>query len=50
MDIMKNASEKLSVVKGEAGESVSTKLHVVLKRTLDFLHLRVSVGYLMEMM
>jgi hypothetical protein len=29
---MKNASEKLSVVKGEAGESVFTKLHVVLKR------------------
>jgi hypothetical protein len=32
MHIMKNASEKLSVVKAEAGESVSTKLRVVLKR------------------
>jgi hypothetical protein len=30
MDIMKNASEKLSVVRGEAGESVSTKLQMVL--------------------
>jgi hypothetical protein len=34
---MKSASEKLSVVKGEAGESVSTKLQVVLKRNPGFL-------------
>jgi hypothetical protein len=31
---MENASERLSVVKGEAGESVSTKLQVVLKGNL----------------
>jgi hypothetical protein len=31
MDITKNVSEKLSVVKGEAGESVSTKLQIVPK-------------------
>jgi hypothetical protein len=36
MDIMKNASEKFSVVKGEAGESVSTKLQAVLKRNPGF--------------
>jgi hypothetical protein len=36
MDIMKNASEKLSAVKGEAGESVSTKLQAVLKRNPGF--------------
>jgi hypothetical protein len=36
MDRMKNASEKLIVVKGEAGESVSTKLQVVLKRNPGF--------------
>jgi hypothetical protein len=29
---MKNASETLSVAKGEVGERVSTKLQVVLKR------------------
>jgi hypothetical protein len=50
MDIMKNASEKLSDVKGEAGESVSTKVQVVLKRNPGFLALPVSVGYLMETM
>ncbi|PNF20455.1 hypothetical protein B7P43_G07698 [Cryptotermes secundus] len=37
MDLMKNASEKLSVVKGEAGESVSTKLQAVLERNSRFL-------------
>jgi hypothetical protein len=31
-DIMKNASEKPSAVKGEPDESVSTKLKAVLKR------------------
>jgi hypothetical protein len=36
MDIMKNTSEKLSVVKGEAGESVSTKLQAVLRRNPGF--------------
>jgi hypothetical protein len=36
MDIMKNASEKLSVVKGETGESVSTKLQEALKRNSGF--------------
>jgi hypothetical protein len=35
-DITKNASEKLSAVKGEVGESVSTKLQAVLKRNLGF--------------
>jgi hypothetical protein len=35
-DIMKNASEKLSAVKGEAGESVSIKLYAVLKRNPGF--------------
>jgi hypothetical protein len=37
MVIRKNASEKLGVVKGEAGESVTTKLQAVLKRTSEFL-------------
>jgi hypothetical protein len=36
MDIMKNASEKIKVVKGKAGESVSTKMHAVLKRNPGF--------------
>jgi hypothetical protein len=36
MDTMKNASEKLSVVKKEAGESVSTKLQALLKRNPGF--------------
>jgi hypothetical protein len=36
MNIMKNASEKLSVMKGESGESVSTKFQVVLKRNPGF--------------
>jgi hypothetical protein len=36
MDIMKSASEKHSVVEGEAGESVSTKLQAVLKRNPGF--------------
>jgi hypothetical protein len=31
MDIIKNESEKFSVVKAEAGEIVSTKLQAVLK-------------------
>jgi hypothetical protein len=35
-DRMKNASEKLSVVNGEAGERVSTKLQAVLKRNTGF--------------
>jgi hypothetical protein len=37
MGIMKNSSEKLSVVEEETGESVSTKFEVVLKRNLEFL-------------
>jgi hypothetical protein len=37
LDIIKNASEKLSVVKGKAGESVCTKLQAVSKRNLGFL-------------
>jgi hypothetical protein len=49
MDVMKNASEKLIVVKGEASESVSTKLKVVLKKTLNFRHIPVSVMHLTEM-
>jgi hypothetical protein len=36
MDLMKNASEKLSVVKEKAGESVSTKLQPDLKRNPGF--------------
>jgi hypothetical protein len=36
MDIMKNASEKLSVVIEETGESVSTKLQLLLKRNTEF--------------
>jgi hypothetical protein len=36
MYIIKNASEKLSVVKWEAGESVSTKLQGVLERNPGF--------------
>jgi hypothetical protein len=36
MAVMKNASEKLSVVKGKADESVSTKLQAVLKETPNF--------------
>jgi hypothetical protein len=36
VDIMKNTSEKLSVVKGEAGESVTTKLQAVLNRNFEF--------------
>jgi hypothetical protein len=36
MDLIKNASEMLSVVKGEADESVSTKLQVVLNRNPGF--------------
>jgi hypothetical protein len=46
---MKNASEKLNVVKGEAGESVSTKLQAVLKRNPGFSTFTVSVRYSMEM-
>jgi hypothetical protein len=49
MDIMKNASEKLSVVKGEAGESVSTKMQAVLKRNSGFSTF-ISVQYLTEKM
>jgi hypothetical protein len=49
MDIMKNASGKLSVMKGEAGESVSTKMHAVLKRNSVFSTF-ISVWYIMEMM
>jgi hypothetical protein len=37
MDIMENPNEKLSVVKEEAGESVSSKLQAVLKRNHGFL-------------
>jgi hypothetical protein len=48
MAIMKNANEKISVVKGDDGEIVSTKLQAVLKKPLDFRHLSVSVKYLME--
>jgi hypothetical protein len=36
MDIMKNTREKLSAVKEETGESVSTKLQTVLKRNPEF--------------
>jgi hypothetical protein len=36
IEIMRNASEKLSAVKGEAGESVSTKFQAVLKINLIF--------------
>jgi hypothetical protein len=36
MDLTKNASDKLSVVKGEAGESASTMLQAVLKRNPGF--------------
>jgi hypothetical protein len=36
MVIMKNASENLSTVKGEADENVSTKLQAVLKRSPGF--------------
>jgi hypothetical protein len=44
MNIMKNASEELNIVKGEAGEIVSTKLEAVLKKkSLDFRHLPVPV-------
>jgi hypothetical protein len=50
MDMMKNASEKLSVVKGKAGEGVSTKLQAVLKITPDFQQFPVSVTNLMETM
>jgi hypothetical protein len=45
---MKNASEKLSVVKGDAGESVTTKLHVMLNH--GFFTFTSSIWYLMEMM
>jgi hypothetical protein len=30
VDVAKNASERLSAVKGDAGEGVSTKMHVML--------------------
>jgi hypothetical protein len=50
MDIIKNANEELNVVKEEAGENVSIKLQAVLKETLDYLHLSVSVRYVMETM
>jgi hypothetical protein len=36
MDTMKNASEKLSFVKDEAGESVSIKLQAIIKRNPGF--------------
>jgi hypothetical protein len=36
MDIITDSSGKLNVVKGEAGESVSTKLQAVLKRNPGF--------------
>jgi hypothetical protein len=36
MDVMKNATEKLSVLKGEADEIVATKLQAVLKRNPGF--------------
>jgi hypothetical protein len=36
MDVMKNASEKLSAVKGKAGENVSCKLQAMLKRNHGF--------------
>jgi hypothetical protein len=36
MYVMKNASEKHHIVKGEVGESVSSKLQVVLKRNSVF--------------
>jgi hypothetical protein len=36
MDVMKNASGKLNVVKGEAAESVSTKWQAMLKRNTGF--------------
>jgi hypothetical protein len=41
MDIIKNACEKLTVVKGEAGESVHQVAGSVKKETLDFCHLLV---------
>jgi hypothetical protein len=47
---MKNANEKFSVVKGEASESVHTKLQAVLKINPGFYTLTVSVRYLMETM
>jgi hypothetical protein len=37
MDLMKNANEKLSVVRGEGGESVSIGLQAVLRRTSGYL-------------
>jgi hypothetical protein len=39
MDIMKNASETLSVVKGDSGESVSTKSQAALKRNPGFFYI-----------
>jgi hypothetical protein len=36
MDIIKNATDKLSAVKEEAGEGVSTKLQAVVKRNPGF--------------
>jgi hypothetical protein len=36
MDIMKNAKEELCVVKGQAGERMSTKLQGLLKRNPGF--------------
>jgi hypothetical protein len=48
MDIMENSCEKLSVVKREVCESVSTKLQAVLNKMPNFQHLPVSVRYLME--
>jgi hypothetical protein len=41
MDIIKNAREKLTVVKGEAGKSVHQVAGSVKKETLDFCHLLV---------
>jgi hypothetical protein len=51
MNIIKNASEKLSTVREEASESVPTKLQAMLKKeTLDYRHLPVSVRYSMGTM
>jgi hypothetical protein len=49
MDIMRNASEKFSVLKGEADESVSTKMQLVFRRNSGFSTF-ISAHYLMEMM
>jgi hypothetical protein len=50
MNLIKNASETLSVVKGEAGESVPTKLQVVLNKPWIFDIYQRLVMYLMETM